>query len=63
MINKELKKQIISWLLENENTFNRFCFCVENFRAYIYDKDGNYLIGGEQVHDFIEKIDDAIYEN
>jgi hypothetical protein len=23
------------------------------FRAYIYDADGNYLIGGEEVKNFI----------
>lgn len=58
---KELKKEILNWLLENENEFNRVVSCYEHFREYIYNSEGNYLIGGEQVADFIKKADKLIY--
>jgi len=61
-MNKELKKAIVIWLLDNENVFNRLNNCVDNFRDYIYDKEGNYLtFGGEKVHLFISRIDKLLY--
>lgn len=51
----ELKKAIIMWLLENYKAFNCLNECVNEFRAYIYDKSGNYLIGGEAVAKFINE--------
>ena len=59
---KELKKAIIKWLLENENKWQRLNSCKEEFRNYMYDNEGNYLIGGEDVSDFIDKADDLIYD-
>lgn len=47
MIYMELKKAIIEWLFDNPNQWNRVNSCVENFRAYIYDSAGNFLIGGK----------------
>ena len=61
-MNKELKKEIIKWLLENENKWQRLNACTKQFRNYIYDNEGNYLIGGEDVSNFIEEADDLIYE-
>lgn len=58
---KELKKEILNWLLENENEFNRVVSCYDNFREYIYNSEGNYLIGGKQVADFINKADKLLY--
>jgi hypothetical protein len=58
---KELKKEIILWLFENENVWQRVNACTENFRDYIYDKNGNYLIGGENVADFIRQADNLLY--
>lgn len=58
---KELKKAIIEWLLENENQWQRVNSCIEKFRNYIYDSEGNFLIGGETVHDFIVAADKLIY--
>ena len=60
-MNKELKKEILNWLLENENQWQRIIACIEVFRAYIYNSDGNYLIGGEVVSDFISEADKLIY--
>lgn len=61
MMYKELKKQIINWLLEHENEWQRVNSCRQAFKAYIYDSDGECLIGGEDVSDFIEKADALIY--
>ena len=61
MMYKELKQAIINWLLENENAWQRTTACREAFRAYIYDADGNYLIGGENVSNFISAADKLIY--
>ena len=61
MMYKELKSAILKWLLENENQWQRVNSCAEAFREYIYDKSGNYLIGGETVAEFIRAADKLIY--
>ena len=61
-MHNELKKAIIKWLLEHENEWQRLNACTKEFRNYIYDNEGNYLIGGEAVSDFIDKADDLIYD-
>lgn len=61
-MHKELKKEIIKWLLENENRWQRLNACTKEFRNYIYNDEGNYLIGGEEVSNFIEEADDLIYD-
>ena len=58
---KELKKLIIEWLMNNENQWQRTNGCREAFRPYIYGPDGNYLIGGREVDDFIDKADRLLY--
>lgn len=58
---KELKKAILLWLLENEDQWQRVNSCTENFKEYIYNKEGNYLIGGKNVADFITAADKLIY--
>lgn len=60
-MHRELKKAIFMWLLNNENRWNRINNCVNEFRAYIYDSKGNYLIGGEDVYDFILGAERLIY--
>ena len=59
-MHKELKKEIINWLLENENKWQRVNSCKEEFRNYIYDDKGSFLIGGEDVYNFIMKADNLI---
>lgn len=49
------------WLLEHENEWQRVNTCVDEFRNYIYNDNGNFLIGGENVHDFIVKADKLLY--
>ena len=57
----ELKKAIIDWLFENKNAWQRTNACREYFRPYIYNSDGNFLIGGEEVSEFITSADKLIY--
>lgn len=58
---KELKEAILLWLLENENQWQRVNSCTESFKEYIYNKEGDYLIGGKNVADFITAADKLIY--
>ena len=60
-MNKELKKAIILWLLGHEYEWQRVNACYEAFRPYIYNVDGNYLIGGEIVSNFISQADKLLY--
>lgn len=53
----ELKQAIIKYIFDKINCFNLTNQTTEHFSEYIYDKTGNYLIGGEKVSQF---IDDAI---
>lgn len=61
MVNKKLKEKIIQWLLENENAWQRINSCTKEFRLYIYDDKGNFLIGGEEVYNFIKEADKLLY--
>lgn len=58
---KELKAEILKWLLEHENEWQRVNVCIEAFRAYIHNADGNYLIGGQNVAEFITEADKLLY--
>ena len=58
---QELKKAIINWLFDNKNAWQRTNACRDYFRPYIYDSNGNYLISGEEVSDFISNVDKLIY--
>lgn len=57
----ELQKAILSWLFDNRNLFNRLVECRKYFSAYIYDNAGNYLIGGEEVSNFIDSADKLLF--
>ena len=59
-MNKELKKAIVDFIFDNEKEFNLNNSTTDNFRAYIYDSKGEYLIGGKDVSDFIGKAIDLI---
>lgn len=59
----ELKFEILKWLYENENEFNRVTHCINHFKEYIYNSKGEYLIGGRRVTNFIEKADKLLYGN
>lgn len=52
-MNKELKKVIMQFIFDNDKEFSITNATIAKFRPYIYDGDGNYLIGGEEVSEFI----------
>ena len=60
-MNKELKKAILIWLYENEERWQRSNSCSKEFREYIYNKEGNFLIGGEDILNFIRNADKLLY--
>ena len=60
---KELKQAIINSIFDNEKDFQLTNNTVDKFRNYIYDSSGSYLIGGEDVRDFIKKSIDLIIKN
>jgi len=57
---KELKQAIVNYIFENEKDFNLINNTVGNFKSYIYTSAGDYLIGGEDVRDFIKKAIDLL---
>ena len=54
-MNKQLKQEIINFIFENEKVFQLQSITIGNFKEYIYNSQGNYLIGGEDVAEFIGK--------
>lgn len=52
---KELKKAIINFIFDNDKEFQLHHAVTNKFRQYIYDSDGNYIIGGEDVSNFIDE--------
>jgi len=50
----ELKKAIVDFIFENEKDFQLINRTIQYFREYIYNSEGDYLIGGEEVKDFIK---------
>lgn len=51
---KELRKAIVEFIFDNENSYQLTKKTIDNFRLYIYDNKGEYLIGGEDVLNFIK---------
>ncbi len=52
---KELKQAIVNYIFDNEKDFQLVNNTTDKFRAYIYDSKGEYLIGGDDVKDFINQ--------
>jgi len=50
----ELKKAIVNFIFDNEKEFQITNTTIQKFRAYIYDPEGSYLIGGKDVVEFIK---------
>ena len=61
MMYKELKAEILKWLLKHENEWQRVNACREAFRQYIFNVEGNYIIGGQTVSEFITEADKLLY--
>ena len=49
----KLKDAIIAKIQNSTDEFQLHNFIVESFSEYIYGQDGEYLIGGEDVANFI----------
>lgn len=56
----ELKKAIINHIFDHSQDFQIVNNTVSFFRQYIYDSKGNYIIGGEEVYNFIKNAIDLI---
>lgn len=53
-MNKALKLSILNFICCNDREFQLHNATTEHYRAYIYDANGDYLIGGEDVSKFID---------
>lgn len=53
-MNTELKKAIVNFILDNEKEFQLHNTTKSKFRPYIYDAEGQFLIGGKEVSLFID---------
>ncbi len=53
-MNLELKKAIVNYIFDNSNEFQITNATVREFKLYIYDDHGNFLIGGVDVAEFIQ---------
>lgn len=53
-MNTHLKEQIVYQVQCNAKDFQLVKFITDQFKAYIYDAQGNYLIGGKEVENFIK---------
>lgn len=62
MINNDLKKAMADWVFEHINEYQLYNAASEHFRAYIFDANGNWLIGGEANYNFLHKLIDIIIE-
>lgn len=60
-IYKDLKKAIINWLLDHENEWQRVNACHDAFRQYIFDANGEFIIGGRDTSEFISKADELLF--
>jgi hypothetical protein len=53
-MNTELKKAIVNYIFDNCNKFQITNATINEFKLYIYDYKGNFLIGGKEVSEFIK---------
>jgi len=59
----ELKKAILNFIVDNIKEFQINNVTIQKFKAYIYDAEGNYLIGGKEVRIFINDAIKLITQN
>lgn len=52
-MNPTLKKTIVLYILDNLTEFQLTINTYAHFHEYMYDKEWGYLIGGEEVSEFI----------
>jgi hypothetical protein len=51
----QLKKAIIDFIFDNEKDVQLHNATIEKFKLYIFDGEGEYLIGGDDVLNFINQ--------
>lgn len=61
-MNKTLQKVIIEYIFDNQNDFQLINATLQEFREYIYNSEGEYLIGGPRVANFIKQAIKLIRE-
>lgn len=54
-MNWGLMQAICEFIADNHNEFQLLNATTRQFREYIFDKEGEYLIGGKQVSSYIIK--------
>jgi len=59
-IHTELKKAIFNYMIENRDLFQLVNSTISHFREYIYNSEGNYLIGWKEVAEFITELSKLI---
>ena len=59
-MNLELKKAIVNYMFDNANQFQLVNSTKSEFRQYIYTLEGAYIIGGEEVGEFINLVDKEV---
>lgn len=50
-----LKREITDYIFDNIKYFSLHENTVDKFTLYIFDDKGEYLIGGQEVKEFIDK--------
>lgn len=61
-MHNELKRAIVNYIFDNQNVFGLHNATTKQFSHYIYDTQGEYLIGGERVSEFISQAIKLITE-
>ena len=59
-MNIELKQAIVNYIFKNIDDFQIINSTIDQFKNYIYDKEGEYLIGGGDIAKFIEDANNLI---
>lgn len=61
-MNWGLMQAIVEYMSDTHNDFQLVNNTVQQFRQYIYDDAGEYIIGGKQVASFIIKAEKLLTE-
>ena len=59
-MNIELKQAIVNYIFKNIYDFQIINSTIDQFKNYIYDKEGEYLIGGGDIAKFIKEANNLI---
>ena len=59
-MNIELKQAIVNYIFKNIYDFQIINSTIDQFKNYIYDKEGEYLIGGGDIAKFIKDANNLI---